>query len=150
MSHLSEALKLAAPGGFVRTFADEGTAMKALLTACARKHEQALQPASAANHQSKLLLMLYEAMNIQVGGDSQSISSFSAADAEVFQPLEPFTKKEAKILALLVGYASNDDIAKQMHLSKDGVKYHIKNIYAKLAVSSRIQAIKIAKQMRLE
>lgn len=150
MSHLSEALKLAAPGGFVRTFADEGTAMKALLTAYARKHEQALQTASAANHQSKLLLMLYEAMNIQVGGDSQSISSFSAADAEVFQPLEPFTKKEAKILALLVGYASNDDIAKQMHLSKDGVKYHIKNIYAKLAVSSRIQAIKIAKQMRLE
>lgn len=150
MSQLSGALRLASPGGFVRTFADEGPIMKALLAAHALRQKHGERPEAKENRPGKFLMALYELMNIQATGDSHSISSFSSASSEAFQPLEPFTKKEAKILTLLTGYASNDDIAKQMNLSKDGVKYHIKNIYAKLAVSSRIQAIKIARQMRLD
>lgn len=150
MSQLSGALRLASPGGFVRTFADEGPIIKPLLAAHALRQEHGERPEAKENRPGKFLLALYELMNIEVKGDSHSISSFSSASSEAFQPLEPFTKKETKILTLLTGYASNEDIAKQMHLSKDGVKYHIKNIYAKLAVSSRIQAIKIAKQMRLD
>ena len=124
--------------------------IKPLLAAHALRQEHGERPEAKENRPGKFLLALYELMNIEVKGDSHSISSFSSASSEAFQPLEPFTKKETKILTLLTGYASNEDIAKQMHLSKDGVKYHIKNIYAKLAVSSRIQAIKIAKQMRLD
>ena len=53
----------------------------------------------------------------------------------------------AAVAQFLASPASNEEIAAQMHLSRDGVKYHVKKIYAKLAVCNRIQAIKVAKHM---
>ncbi|TXI85989.1 MAG: hypothetical protein E6Q40_06975 [Cupriavidus sp.] len=139
--HLEEALKLAAPGGFVRTFADEGPALSSLIAAYARSGY------TARAAQPQFFLALSEVMGVPTGSASPAGTHVSPGDGSLLHPLEPFTKKEARILELLVGYASNEEIAAKMYLSKDGVKYHIKNIYAKLAVNNRIQAIKIAKQM---
>lgn len=88
-------------------------------------------------------------MDIEVESASEVASPFFSAIEKELYPLEPFTKKETKIIAFLVNYASNEEIASLMHISKDGVKYRIKNIYARLAVDNRIQAIKIAKRMGL-
>lgn len=120
--------------------------MEALLSAYVRS-EYSMRATSPAHPQGRLLSLLCDAMDLDVGSARQSGSSLSQTDKKALHPLEPFTKKEAEILALMVDYASNEEIANLMHLSKDGVKYHIKNIYAKLAVSNRIQAIKIARQM---
>jgi len=52
--------------------------------------------------------------------------------------------RELQILECLVEGKSNREIAEAVHLSLDTVKSHLKNIYQKLGVSKRSQAIKTA------
>ncbi|HLT63848.1 MAG TPA: response regulator transcription factor [Pseudohongiella sp.] len=51
------------------------------------------------------------------------------------------SSRETEILRLVAGGLSNREIAEHLHISRHTVESHIKNIYRKLAVSSRIQAI---------
>ena len=51
------------------------------------------------------------------------------------------TKREKKVLRYIAEGYSNDDIADEMFISKNTVKSHIKNIYIKLDVKSRVQVI---------
>ena len=75
-------------------------------------------------------MALYELMNIQAAGDSLHFIVLFCKSGEAFQPLGLSRRKRPRYLTLLTGYASNEDITKADALSKDGVKYHIKNIYA--------------------
>ena len=52
------------------------------------------------------------------------------------------SKREAEVLELITNGFSNEDIAKKMFVSKNTIKTHIKNIYSKLDVKNRIQAMK--------
>src|SRR3546814_14980524 len=62
-----------------------------------------------------------------------------------FQPLEPLTDREKQILVYLANGVSNKEIARRIFVSENTVKFHLKNIYSKLAVSSRLQAINPAR-----
>ncbi len=57
----------------------------------------------------------------------------------------PLTKRETEILEQVANGKSRSKIAKQMFIDLETVKSHIKNIYAKLNVHSREDAIKEAK-----
>jgi len=58
------------------------------------------------------------------------------------QPLiEPLSDRELELLALLAEGLTNQQIADKLYLSKNTVKVHIRNIYQKLGVSSRVQAV---------
>lgn len=52
------------------------------------------------------------------------------------------SKREVEVLRHITNGFSNDEIAKKMFVSNNTVKTHIKNIYSKLDVKNRIQAIK--------
>jgi len=52
------------------------------------------------------------------------------------------TKKEVQVVRFLVDGLSYQKVANQMGISLDGVRYHVKNIYKKLQVKSKAQAIK--------
>lgn len=54
---------------------------------------------------------------------------------------EPLTERELEVLCLLAEGLSNRDIAERLFLSVGTVKVHTRNIYGKLGVSSRTQAI---------
>lgn len=54
------------------------------------------------------------------------------------------TPREREVLALLSEGRPNKDIARNLDLREITVKYHLKNIYRKLHVSNRAQAVKIA------
>lgn len=54
------------------------------------------------------------------------------------------TPREREVLALLAEGRPNKDIARHLDLREITVKYHLKNIYRKLHVSNRAQAVKIA------
>lgn len=49
--------------------------------------------------------------------------------------------KELEILSLIALGLSNPEIAGRIHISTNTVKYHIKNIYLKLEVSSRAELL---------
>jgi LuxR family maltose regulon positive regulatory protein len=63
--------------------------------------------------------------------------------------VEPLTTRELEVLKLINTGGSNQDIADQLVISIPTVKRHISNIYAKLGVKSRTQAVAIGKELKL-
>ncbi len=61
-------------------------------------------------------------------------------DQEAYQASEPLTEREKEVLALLKTGHSNKDIAQRLYLSVHTVEVHLRNIYGKLGVRSRLQA----------
>jgi DNA-binding NarL/FixJ family response regulator len=57
------------------------------------------------------------------------------------QPDAKLTVREIEILSLLQIGLSNKDIGDKLYISVETVKYHIKNIYIKLQISSRSELL---------
>ena len=55
--------------------------------------------------------------------------------------VESLTPREGEVLELLSRGFSNKLIAGELHISEHTVKFHISSLYAKLGVSSRVQAV---------
>jgi predicted ATPase/DNA-binding CsgD family transcriptional regulator len=62
---------------------------------------------------------------------------------------EPLTAREEEVLRLLAVGHPNQAIADQLFLSLNTVKWHTSQIYGKLGVASRVQAIARARELRL-
>lgn len=144
---LEQALRLAAPGGYVRSFLDEGEMMAQLLMAHAhlKGGQRSAGPGCSCDRATgEFLGRLVQAISGEPG----------AADAEAPPPAvtrriaaDGFTKREQVVLSMLVRYAANEEIAAAMFVTKDTLKYHLKNIYGKLGVSTRLEAIRVAVEM---
>ncbi|MGQ0698360.1 MAG: LuxR C-terminal-related transcriptional regulator [Panacagrimonas sp.] len=139
---LDQALTLAAPGGYVRALIDEGEDMLQLLL-------EHLQPrlgggapteVTVGNFLARLIAIVHPEVNVPVVARAER-GSLSVANA-----IEPFTEREKKILSMIVNYMSNDQIAAATFVTRDTVKYHLKNIYAKLGVKSRLEAIRAVRE----
>ena len=63
-------------------------------------------------------------------------------------PSSPLSAKETEILQLLSEGKTYEGIADQLFNSKETIKWHIKNIYGKLEVDNKANAIQIAKENR--
>ena len=70
----------------------------------------------------------------------------SAAPPEAFPEL---TEREREILALIAEHQTNPEIARRLHLSQKTVRNHVSNIFTKLQVSDRAQAIIRAREAGL-
>ena len=57
--------------------------------------------------------------------------------------------RELEVLKLIEAGYSNQDIADKLVISMPTVKRHISNIYAKLGVESRTQAVSLGRELRL-
>jgi len=66
------------------------------------------------------------------------------------QPLpEPLSARELEVLRLLNTHLSSTEIAEQLFISVNTARFHIKNIYGKLGVHSRSEAIQRARELGL-
>jgi LuxR family maltose regulon positive regulatory protein len=133
MSTLERALSLAEPEGFVRTFLDEGVPMARLL------QEAAVH--GIAPDYVKLLLAAFEAEGVE------SISAASVPSAPSL--VEPLTSREMEVLHLLGKGRSNHEIAEALVITLNTVKKYTGNIYGKLGVHSRTQAVVRAQELGL-
>ncbi|TDQ06403.1 response regulator [Pedobacter metabolipauper] len=61
----------------------------------------------------------------------------------------PLTKRETQILELISIGKNRSQVARELFIEIDTVKTHVKNIYLKLHVNSKADAIKVAKLNRL-
>jgi len=59
------------------------------------------------------------------------------------------TEREREILALIARYETNPEIARRLHLSPKTVRNHVSNIFTKLQVADRAQAIIRAREAGL-
>jgi len=126
LATLDRAVSLAQPEGYVRVFLDEGEPMAKLLV-------------QAKGHGIGYAAELLAAM-----GGPAGVTQPPA------QPLiEPLSAREIEVLKLIEAGCSNQDIAARLVISLPTVKRHISNIYAKLGVESRTQAISMGRELRL-
>jgi LuxR family transcriptional regulator, maltose regulon positive regulatory protein len=142
LTTLAQALTLAAPEGYVRLFVDEGAPMAELLrTAHAR--------AIATDYVAKLLAAIGELKieNEELrSGAAQVHSQFSILNSQLPEPL---TARECEVLRLVADGASNGEIAEQLVIAVGTVKRHINNLFSKLGVQSRTQAVRAARDLQL-
>jgi LuxR family maltose regulon positive regulatory protein len=68
-----------------------------------------------------------------------------AAGAACRRPAEPLSVREQDILRWLGSQLSLREIASQLFVSRDTVKTHTRHIYRKLGVSTREQAVSLAR-----
>jgi LuxR family maltose regulon positive regulatory protein len=129
---LARALTLAEPEGYVRIFVDEGEAMRELL-----RHAAA---GGIATSYAERLLSAFDT-SAQPTPDRVQAASPNIA--------EPLTGREVEILRLVTGGMRNQEIADQLFISLGTVKRHIANVYGKLGVSHRTEAVARAKELDL-
>ncbi len=132
LTALGRALTIAEPEGYLRLFLDEGLSM-AILLQKARRH------GLAPGYTEKLLGAMNEAGVPDVHRHSSNAGSL----------VEPLTVRERDVLWLVLDGASNREIAHQLFVSVNTVKKHVLNIYGKLNVQSRAQAIAKARTLHL-
>jgi LuxR family maltose regulon positive regulatory protein len=126
MTALERALTLAEPGGWIRIFIDEGPPMARLLY-------EALKRDISPEYINRLLAAF-------------PISEPEQNDPAKSQPpksglVEPLSEREIEVLQFLAEGLTNREIADRLYLSLNTVKVHTRNIYGKLDVHNRTQAI---------
>jgi LuxR family maltose regulon positive regulatory protein len=130
---LCDALALAAPGEFIRLFVDEGLPMAHLL-------------AEAAAH-GMLPDYIGKVLAIFKAEEQKREDTSSRPPA---QPLiEPLSRRELEVLHLMAQGLSNHEMSERLFLALDTVKGHNRNIFGKLHVQRRTEAVARARALGL-
>lgn len=136
---LDRAVTLSQPGGFIFPFVEIGTPMADLL-------KRLLQQNVASDHIERILDAFEENKHLAV--TKALVPDISSASIPTSQPLlEPLSNRELEILELLAKRLQNKEIAQELFISAETVKTHLRNIYQKLSVNNRRQAIDQAKHL---
>ncbi|UCF96866.1 MAG: tetratricopeptide repeat protein [Spirochaetaceae bacterium] len=128
LQSLEEALIIAEPEGFLRLFLDEGEPMAQLLYQAANKGLR-------REYVGRLLAAFPPSRESQVGISEHLIEALS--------------QREIEVLQLLAKGSSNKEVARQLFISLPTVKWHTSNIYGKLGVQNRTQAVAKARALGL-
>jgi LuxR family maltose regulon positive regulatory protein len=137
---LGRAVSLAQPGGFIRLFVDLGPDLGTLLNSLELDDE-------GQRYVGRILAAFQADRESQAGGplEQPTTQNNSAAGG---QPLPvALTNRELEILGLLAERLSRQEIADQLHISNATVKRHAENIYSKLGVPGRRQAVAKAREL---
>ena len=123
---LQTAVDLAYKGSIIHPFVDKGSTIQALL------------PHLTGTHPPYIHSLLH---------------AFTSPLSSPLSPLpsslpDPLTEREQEVLTCIVAGLSNKAIQEKLFISKNTVRTHIKNLYSKLNVSSRTQAIARAHELK--
>jgi LuxR family maltose regulon positive regulatory protein len=140
LSILQRAIELAKPEGFIRVFTSKGPPMLSLL-----------QSAFSQGIETEYIKRLIKAFNItNISNESGRHPTFKNVPELMHAGLiESLSERELQVLRLLDGSLTSQEIGRELYLSTNTVRTHIRNIYSKLAVHGRIEAIQKAKEYAL-
>jgi LuxR family transcriptional regulator, maltose regulon positive regulatory protein len=138
----ARALALAEPEGFISTFVEEGQPVADILKAL-------LNDGVAGKGQPAFARQIISFFSNPLFGQ-EGTSSLPAAKTQVVNALvEPLSARELEVLQLIANGDSNQTIAEKLFITVSAVKKHTGNIYGKLSVNSRTQAVSRARQLGL-
>jgi LuxR family maltose regulon positive regulatory protein len=142
LTTLERALALAEPGGHVRAFAHREAPMGELLRLVVSRD---ITPDHVRNFARKLLAASLEPptpTSVPKRSAGASVPDLKPREkASVQNLIKPLTPREHEVLQLVAAGASNPEIAKELVITVNTVKKHITNIFGKLEVTSRTQAV---------
>ena len=144
LATLTQALSLAEPEGYVRTFVDCGRDIQGLLQLVAKD-------GTASNYVSKLL-KAFDPVQGEGGATDVEKSGALPVRRESGAPLsllEPLNERELAILKFMAVGLSNREIASELYLSVNTVRWHAHNLFGKLGVAGRAKAVSRARDLNL-
>jgi LuxR family maltose regulon positive regulatory protein len=126
VASLEQALALAKPGGYVRAFVEEGAPMARLLYAAAERGIE-------QEYVGRLLVAFPDA--------TLSPTEHARSARLKAKMVEPLSEREIEVLSLIADGLSNRQVAQRLVISPNTVRVHTSNIYSKLGVTNRTQAV---------
>jgi LuxR family maltose regulon positive regulatory protein len=144
---LEKALTLAQPESFVRTFVDEGEPVSKVLLELLKQNGKRWET-------EKPELLRYVVKLKDAFGPSAPVPTAKVAAAETealpwWYVEDPLSERELEVLQHVGRGLSNQEIADKLFLSAGTVKRHMSNIYQKLDVHSRTQALERARTLKV-
>jgi LuxR family maltose regulon positive regulatory protein len=131
MLTLEQALTIAEPVGFIRIFVDEGPPMAQLLF-------EAIKRDIAPDYARQLLAAF---------PTTEPKPTETEPHALAAKLIEPLSEREIEVLHLIAEGLTNPEVASRLFLSSNTIKVHARNIYDKLGVNNRTQAVARARAL---
>lgn len=138
LAHLEQALRIAGPDGPINFLLNESPSMSKLLCRLAAR---GLFPAYVQE--------LLAAFGVHDEAAAPPAAGRTSTPAGVPPLVEPLSERELEVLRLIAAGHSNREIANTLYLATGTVKKHVNNIYTKLGVNSRTQALVRARELGL-
>lgn len=141
---LARAVQRASEAGFMRLLAEESPIIRRLCLEL-----PTLKAPGRWN--SRVLSMLTEQAEAKTPDSAsphEAVGDVSTEPGNTGLP-EPLSQRELEVLDLINRGLANKDIASTMGVAPTTVKAHIRNLYGKLAVRSRTEALARARELRL-
>jgi LuxR family maltose regulon positive regulatory protein len=148
LADVARALELAEPEGFISSFVEEGLPIFAALT---NLLESGLPGTVPSSYVQEILSAFPRTGPFETARGEQTAlaaKQILAADESLVM-VEPLTSRELEVLQLIAAGDSNRAIAEKLVITVSAVKKHCANIYGKLNVNSRTQAVARARQLGL-
>ena len=148
LASLAQAFPLAEPEGYVRIFVDEGEPMRELLRSFSHQ-----RPTARSAYVDRLLT----AFGAAAGDETPVVAHTDVGrSSSVLRPsptqawgVEPLSARELEVLHLMADGLKYAQISDQLVISLNTVRHHTRNIFGKLDVHSRAQAIVRARELGL-
>jgi LuxR family maltose regulon positive regulatory protein len=125
------ALILTNPCGCVGIYLDLGTPFRPLLVAAASSMP------TLATHANQIATLINPPA--QPNASSEKLTDL----------IEPLTEREQDVLRLMAAGLSNPEVGRELYLSLNTIKTHVRGIYGKLGVNNRTQAANRARELNL-
>ena len=145
---LEKALVLAQPESFIRSFVDEGEGLSKLLLELLKQKGKRWE--SEKPELLHYVVKLKDAFGASAPVPTARVAATSESEALPWWYAEdPLSERELEVLQHVARGLSNQEIADKLFLSAGTVKRHMSNIYQKLDVHSRTQALERARTLRV-
>ncbi len=146
LAALEHALTLAEPEGYARIFLDEGEPLRLLIVDFRVWIET---HALDAAYRTCLVSYTDRLLSGFAPVIQEPLAAIQNRQSPIQNLIEPLSARELEILRLIADGLTNQEIADRLVLSLPTIKWHTGNLYGKLGVNSRTQAVAKARELSL-
>jgi LuxR family maltose regulon positive regulatory protein len=144
LEELGTALMLAEPEEIRQYFLDEGILMSRMLLSYLAAIKQGRVPSDSPS-----IAFVSDLIFRMTGKPGEARPEDDAGTMDDLVVVELLTPRETEVLQLVARGRTNAEIAQDLFISVNTVKRHLNNIFMKLGVTTRIQAVRVARQRGL-
>ncbi len=150
---LREGLQVGLEAGYVQVFLDEGKALVSVFSRVmgnVNKNVSPLEGGALVDYARKLYGSLSPMQQFTLGEQGPGNKVGKQPETSPTQDLiEELSRRELEVLGLISEGLSNEAVSKKLFLSLGTVKWHTTNIYGKLGVRRRTEAVAVARKLNL-